>query len=351
MNAPDRHSKRRLFEKRWALPDVSSGMEKKMKLAFLYAGQGSQCAGMGKDLYEKYPEFAEVIDRAEAGFDLKQMMFEAPVEELSQTQYTQPALAAFAAGVTAILYQHGIRPDAVAGLSLGEYSALHAADVFDAETLIRLTAFRGKAMQEASGREDLCMCAVIGLSSDVVEEVVGKAAAYGKTLEQKEAEAFGTVEVANYNTKTQTVIAGAQPAVEKAKEMLSEAGARKLRALKVSSAFHTSYMKPVSGRLEEYFKGIDFSQQKCPVIFNTTARPLADGETIQELLKKQVCTSVRMQQTIEYLAEQGVERIIEIGPGKTLSGMVKKTAAGVETMAISDVESLEAVLDKFSQGE
>ena len=305
-----------------------------MNIAFLYAGQGSQCAGMGKDLYESEPLFRNVIDRADPGFDLKQIMFDADLETLSETQYTQPALAAFAAGVTAILFENGIRPSYVAGLSLGEYSALHAAGVFDADTLIRLTAFRGRKMQEAADATDGVMSAILGLPAEKVEEIC------------KKAKTAGTVEVANYNTAVQTVIGGERAAVEAAEALAKEAGAKRCMRLKVSSAFHTSFMDPASEALQMYFRKVIFHPMQIPVIFNTVAAPLPEGEEISQILIRQVKSGVRMKQTIEYLAEQGIDTIIEIGPGKALSGFVKKTAPQIKTFAIGDVESLQAVLNE-----
>lgn len=305
-----------------------------MNIAFLYAGQGSQCAGMGKDLYESEPLFRNVIDRADPGFDLKQIMFDADLETLSETQYTQPALAAFAAGVTAILFENGIRPSYVAGLSLGEYSALHAAGVFDADTLIRLTAFRGRKMQEAAEATDGVMSAILGLPAEKVEEIC------------KKAKTAGTVEVANYNTAVQTVIGGERAAVEAAEALAKEAGAKRCMRLKVSSAFHTSFMDPASEALQMYFRKVVFHPMQIPVIFNTVAAPLPEGEEISQILIRQVKSGVRMKQTIEYLAEQGIDTIIEIGPGKALSGFVKKTAPQIKTFAIGDVESLQAVLNE-----
>ena len=305
-----------------------------MNIAFLYAGQGSQCAGMGKDLYEAEPLFRNVIDRADPGFDLKQIMFDADLETLSETQYTQPALAAFAAGVTAILFENGIRPSYVAGLSLGEYSALHAAGVFDADTLIRLTAFRGRKMQEAADATDGVMSAILGLPAEKVEEIC------------KKAKTAGTVEVANYNTAVQTVIGGERAAVEAAEALAKEAGAKRCMRLKVSSAFHTSFMDSASEALQMYFRKVVFHPMQIPVIFNTVAAPLPEGEEISQILIRQVKSGVRMKQTIEYLVEQGIDTIIEIGPGKALSGFVKKTAPQIKTFAIGDVESLQAVLNE-----
>lgn len=292
---------------------------------------------MGKDLYEAEELFANVIDRADPGFDLKKIMFSSDMETLSRTQYTQPALAAFAAGVTNILYRHGIRPSYTAGLSLGEYSALYASGVFDADTLIRLTAFRGRKMQEAAERTDGVMSAVLGLQPEKVEEICRAAAG------------SGTVEVANYNTAVQTVIGGDRAAVEEAERLAKAAGAKRCMRLSVSSAFHTSFMEPAAGALEAYLRKVVFHPMQVPVVFNVTADSLADEREIPALLVRQIRSGVRMKQSIEYLARQGVDTVIEIGPGKVLSGMVKKTAPQITCCAIEDAAGLQQVLTLFEK--
>lgn len=316
-----------------------------MKTAFLFAGQGSQKPGMGKDLYHEFPDFADILNRADEllDFDLRSMMFEDPDGVLNETQYTQPALAAFAAGVTAVLERQGIRPDYTAGLSLGEYSALHEAGVFSTEELIRVTAFRGSAMARAGRGLHTRMCAVIGAKNDLIEAV----------CQEIREETGAVVEVSNYNAKGQTVISGEEAAVKEAEKRLMEAGAKRCMPLKVSSAFHTSLMKPAADELEEYFKKISFGPMQIPVVFNTLGRTAAENpedvtkEQISELLKEQVMSSVRMAQSIEFLAEKGVTRIVEIGPGRVLSGFVRRTVSGVETVAIDTAEDLKNLINSF----
>lgn len=303
-----------------------------MNIAFVYAGQGSQKVGMGKDLYENYPTYAKIIDSAEVDFDLKELSFGGNEEKLAVTSYTQPCMVAFAAGVTALLYENGIMPKMAAGLSLGEYSALHAAGVLDAKTVISLTAFRGKAMDTAIKDIPCGMIAVLGLERDKLQAACDKASA------------LGTVSIANYNCPGQLVIAGEATAVEKAGELALEAGAKRCVPLKVSGPFHTSLMSPAGDALAQKFNDIEFGEMSFPVIFNCTAQPLQEGVTIPEMLVKQVQSSVYFEDTIRYFEQNGIDTIVEIGPGKTLSGFIKKTAKSIKTYAIEDTDSLNAVI-------
>ena len=303
-----------------------------MKVAFLYAGQGSQHVGMGQDLYEQYPQFREIFDNAQLDFDLKKLCFEGPEETLSQTQYTQPCMVAFAAGVTAILRDAGIRPELAAGLSLGEYSALHAAGVFDAQTAISLVAFRGKAMAEAVTGRPCGMAAILQLDRDKLQ-----AACDG-------ASDVGVVEIANYNCPGQLVIAGDAAAVDKASLLAKEAGARRVVPMKVSGPFHTSLMSPAGDALREKFKTVNFGAMDFPVLFNCKGDVMAEGDTIPALLERQVQSSVYMEDTIRRMAEMGVDTIVEIGPGKALSGFVRKTVKEIKTYPVETVKDLEAAI-------
>ncbi len=291
-----------------------------MKTAILFAGQGSQKPGMGRSFYKAYPEFAAVIDRADelVDFELKTMMFEGSAEELSRTEYTQSILAAFAAGVFEILKKKGITPDYAAGLSLGEYSALYAAGVLDLDTLIRTTAFRGAAMARAGQGLETKMCAILGLTEEDTEEIVERAAR----------ESGEPVFISNYNAKGQTVISGLKNAVESAKLLAKDRGARRCMDLKVSSAFHTPFMEPASEALASYFPTVTFGEMKTPVVFNAVGRTKAENETTAGLLVRQVKEPVRMTQTLHFLEQAGVERYIEVGPGKALTGFVKHTVSG-----------------------
>ena len=305
-----------------------------MKIAFLYAGQGSQKAGMGKDFYENRPEFAEILDAVKLDFDCKDLMFNGPEEQLSQTRYTQPCMAAFAAGVTAILRKEGIIPDYVAGLSLGEYSALHAAGVFDAKTLVELVAFRGKAMEEAARGIACKMSAVMGMESSALQDICHTACVQtGKY-----------VAVTNFNCTGQYVICGEEEAVAVAEILAKEAGAKRCMPLKVSGPFHTKFMQPAGEALKRKFEEISFGEMQIPVIFNTVADEPAKEQSIPELLVQQVQSSIYMEDTIKLLAKKGVDTVVEIGPGKVLSGFVKRTVDGITSYAVEDMESLQAVL-------
>ena len=306
-----------------------------MKTAFLYAGQGSQHPGMGADLYEAYPEFRAVLDSAEVGFDLKTVSFTDPDGVLNQTEYTQPCMVAFAAGMTAILAGKGIRPDYAAGLSLGEYSALCAAGVFTAKQAVELAAFRGRAMAAAAAGVPCGMTAVLGLDREKLQQACRQAAD------------AGVVEIANYNCPGQLVIGGEQAAVDKAAGLAKELGAKRCLPLKVSGPFHTSLLAPAGDALREKFREISFGEMRIPVLFNCLGREMGPGDTIPALLEKQVQSSVYMEDTIRRLAQLGVDTIVEIGPGKALSGFVKKSAPAIKTYAVetcADVDALSAAL-------
>ena len=313
-----------------------------MKLGFLYAGQGSQHPGMGADLYEAYPAFREVLDQAAAqvDFDLKQVSFTDPDGVLTQTRYTQPCMVAFAAGMTALLREKGIVPAVAAGLSLGEYSALHAAGVFDAATAVKLVAFRGKAMEEAAAGRSTGMTALLGVTPETAEECCRRA----------REETGLTAEVANLNCPGQLVIGGEKAAVEKAAAIAKEKGARRCLPLKVSGPFHTPLMAPAGDALADYFKTVTFAEPQIPVLFNCLGDMKDDSITIPELLVRQVQSSVFMEDSIRKMASMGVDTIVEIGPGKALSGFVKKTVPQVPVTAVetaSDVENLAETLKEL----
>ncbi len=314
-----------------------------MKTAFLYAGQGNQAAGMGRDLYEKYDAFRKAFDAPELSFDLKKVCFEDPDGVINETEYTQPCVTAFAVGVNAVLEENGIVPDYAAGLSLGEYSALSEAGVFDGKTAVETVAFRGRVMTECSKGIDSGMTAILGLPVEKIQECCDRASD------------SGIVQVCNLNCPGQTVIGGEKSAVDRAASLCSEAGARKCVPLNVSGPFHTSIMAPAGEKLVEYFKGITFGEMRFPVIFNCTGTEKPEDMSIQELLRLQVQKGVRMEDTIRRLFELKVDTFVEIGPGKSLSGFVKKTARALDKgdyriLNIETAEDMEEFLWEMKKG-
>ena len=312
-----------------------------MKLGFLYAGQGSQHPGMGADLYAD-PVFRAAFDRAaeRVDFDLKEVCFTDQQGVLNQTRYTQPCMVAFAVAMTALLKHRGIVPAAAAGLSLGEYSALHAAGVLDAETVTELVAFRGKAMEQAAADKPSSMMAVLGLDRKPLQEACSAASA------------LGCVVIANYNCPGQLVIGGEQAAVAQAAALAKEAGARRCMPLKVSGPFHTPVMAPAGAALEERFRTVTFAQPQIPVVFNCLGDVKPEDTTIPELLVRQVQSSVYMEDSIRRMAALGMDALIEIGPGRVLSGFVKKTTPQLPVYAVEtaeDVEQLTQLLKENNQ--
>ena len=260
-----------------------------MKLAVLYAGQGAQHPGMGKEFYESSPAFRAAFDSAALDFDLHRVCFEDPDGVLNQTEYTQPCMVAFACGVTAVLAEHGVQPAYTAGLSLGEYSALEAAGVFTAKQAIELAAYRGKAMADAAKGIDCGMTAVLGLDRTALSACC------------EQASALGCVQICNYNCPGQLVIGGEKAAVDKAAELAKAAGARRCLPLKVSGPFHTRLMAPAGDALAERFKTERFREMQIPVLFNCLGREKADADTIPDLLVRQVQSSVYMEDTLRRL--------------------------------------------------
>lgn len=309
-----------------------------MKTIFLYAGQGSQRIGMGKDMYEEFPEYREIIDGIKLDFDYKKMMEEGDISELSLTENTQPCMAAFAAGVTNVLKKNGTQPDGVCGLSLGEYGALYCAGVFDAKDYVNITAFRGKAMNEAAKGIDCSMSAILGLNSDVVEEAC------------KACEDVGFVTLVNYNCPGQYVICGDETAVVVAETLLKDRGAKRCVRLNVSGPFHTKYMKAAGDALRELFEKMEFKTPQIPIALNVTGDFYNGTDNLKDILEKQVQNGVHFEESIQKFLENGAERFIEIGPGATLSGFVKKIAKAmgkdVSVVTIDTADDLKKICGK-----
>lgn len=310
-----------------------------MKIAFIFSGQGSQYIGMGKELYDNIPSCKKIYDKANEvlGFDLKELIFNGDKEDLNITENTQPAILTTSIAILQAIKDKGINPDIVAGLSLGEYSALVASEALDFETAVSLVKKRGRFMQEAVPQGIGLMVAVIGLDENKIK----------KTL--KVASEKGVVEIANYNTNNQIVIGGEKQAVEFASELLKECGARRVIPLKVSGPFHTSLLNEASIKLKNEFKNIHFNDPKIKTITNVTADFIENGSEIKNLLINQVKSSVRWSETIERMIDEGIDTFIEIGPLKTLSSFVreisKEKKATVKIFNVEDLKSLNKTLE------
>ena len=317
-----------------------------MKLGIVYAGQGSQRVGMGKDFYDKYEGFKETIDKATevvnpiTEMNVASLSFEGPMEQLSETKYTQPAMVAFAIGVTKLIHERGIKADYTCGLSLGEYSALYEAGVLDEETILQLIAKRGKYMAEAAVGLDVKMAAVLGMDRETVLECCAKANA--------ELGGEKIVQAANYNCPGQIVISGDAVAVDKASAFLKEAGAKRILPLKVSGPFHTKLMKPAGDKLAKEFESIEFNEANSKVIFNCLGKEKSPEDSVAKLLEKQVQSSVYLEDSIKYMAEAGVDTIIEIGPGKAISKFITKTVDNMKVYSIDTVEDFENVMEELA---
>ena len=310
-----------------------------MKLGFLYAGQGAQHPGMGEDLYEKYPAFRAALDGADVGFDLKAVSFTDPDGVLIETQYTQPCMVAFAVGLTDVLAEMGVVPSAAAGLSLGEYSALYAAGVLDGKTAVEVAAFRGRAMADAAKGVDSAMTAVLGTDRETVSAAC------------KAASDAGVAEPCNFNCPGQIVIGGERAAVDKAAAIVKEMGAKRCMPLSVSGPFHTSLLKPAGDALREYFKTVEFHEPRIPVLHNCLGGERGAGDSIPALLERQVQSAVYMEDCIRAMAALGVDAMVEIGPGKALTGFVKKTLPGFSVFNVETAEDAEKLPELLKEAE
>ena len=309
------------------------------KLAFLFPGQASQYAGMGRDLAEKFPEAKAVFDEADAalGLSLSKLCFEGSEEALKQTENTQPAILTVSTAAYRALEKQGITPDFVAGHSLGEYSALVAAGALEFSTAVKLVRGRGRYMQEAVPSGEGAMAAVLGLSPADVAEICKKAA---------ETE---VVSPANMNSPEQTVISGSATAVKRAVEIASQSGAKRAVILPVSAPFHCAMMMPAQQRLESDLRAAQFHDLKFPLITNVDAEVITTGEEARDALIRQVTNPVRWLESVRDMIDSGVTVFVEVGPGKVLTGLLRQIDRSVRVFNVEDSATLQPTVEKLPQ--
>lgn len=305
------------------------------KLAFIYPGQGVQTAGMGKDFYENSAPAREVFDRASEtlGLDMKELCFEKN-DRLDLTEYTQAALVTTYLAITKELESRGIRADLTAGLSLGEYAAIAAAGGMTDMQAVKLVRKRGILMQNTVPAGEGAMCAVLALDEKVIEEVLGD---------------MEDVTIANYNCPGQIVITGKTDQVAAAKERLEAAGAKRCIMLNVSGPFHSPLLKAAGEALRAEMAEMAFTALRIPYVTNVTAKKVTDSREIKELLARQVYSPVRWMQSAAAMLEEGADIFVEIGPGRTLAGFMRKIAPGIKVVQAAEWEDMEKVAAKLKE--
>ncbi len=301
-------------------------------VAYLFPGQGAQAVGMGKDLYETYSSARAIFDEADAalGFSLSKLCFEGPEEDLRRTLNTQPAIlttsyACLRAAQELGILSDGDLPGFMAGHSLGEYTALAAADALTFGEVIRLVRERARLMDEAGAKNPGAMAAILGMDEDALAAVCRETG----------------VQMANINSPGQVVISGFVDAIAKATEMATARGARRAIPLEVSAAFHSRLMEPANEGIAKAVAEVKFRNPRVPIIANSTALPLTTADEIRDELLSQLCAPVRWQSTIEYMAAHGVNEYVEIGPGRVLTGLAKRISSDAKAVNLSDVVSLQ----------
>ena len=308
------------------------------KTAFLFPGQGSQYPGMGKELAEKYAVAKSTFDEADKalGFSISKICFAGSEEELKLTANTQPAILTCSVAVHRVLAEKGLQPDFVAGHSLGEYSALVAAESLKFSDAVQLVRKRGTYMQEAVPAGVGAMAAIMGLSHAVVADAC-KRAAEGEVCA-----------AANLNSPEQTVISGHAGAVKRAVELASQAGAKRAVILPVSAPFHSALMLPAQEKLERDLRNTDFANLHVPLVTNVDADTIEHGDEAREALIRQVTAPVRWEESVRLLIDEGVNTFVEVGPGRVLTGLLRQIERSVATLNVEDEKSLAATVEKIA---
>lgn len=307
------------------------------KIAFVFPGQGAQYIGMGKDIHDEFDVAKDVFSKASNALnkDVEALVFDSSEEELKLTENTQPAVLTTSIAILNVLLENGIKPDAVAGLSLGEYSALVAAGVLDFEEAVQIVQKRGKYMQEEVPAEVGGMAAILGLDKDGVIEAC------------QEASSVGVVEPANYNCPGQIVIAGENEAVKVAVDYCKEKGAKRAIMLPVSAPFHTSLLEGAGQKLNKILKSIQYNDLNIPVVANAHGNYINHKDEVESLLTKQVSSPVLWEDSVQKLVDDGYDTFIEVGPGKSLGKFIKRVSRDVNILNVEDVDTLKKTLEKI----
>jgi [acyl-carrier-protein] S-malonyltransferase len=308
-----------------------------VRLCFVFPGQGSQYVGMGKEIHENVSEAREIFSRAsdDLGYDVGRLCFEGPAEELNRTVRTQPCILTASTAILSAVTTRGLRPSVVAGHSLGEYSALVAAGVISFTDAVKLSEKRAQFMQEAVPEGRGLMAAILGLDREKLTAICGSLKS-------------GYASPANYNSPGQIVIAGEKDAVEEAMKLAKEAGAKRAVPLAVSVPSHCELMAEASRRLGELMDGIEFRNPEIPLVNNADAKPLSNAQEIKESLVRQLNSPLLWEESVKTISDSGVDIFVEVGPGKILSGLIKRIVPAAKVFNIEDMKSLEETASQLS---